>query len=136
MTLSQPFVSFLKVQCRRCRECQHVFRPSSGHLRCPACRSKSVCACGRSKQLKSATCGECRSVALEAIGNWKGGRTRHKAGYVMVRAPDHPRAASGPYVFEHILVVEDLRFFGFWRGADGSQRTTIEPSTFQFGLPA
>ncbi len=28
----------------------HVFRPSSGHLRCPACRSKNVCACGRSEQ--------------------------------------------------------------------------------------
>ena len=26
----------------------------------------------------------------------------------MVRAPDHPRATSGPYVFEHILVAEDL----------------------------
>lgn len=31
------------------------------------------------------------------------GRTRHKKGYVMVRALDHPR---GPYVFEHILVLE------------------------------
>ena len=29
----------------------------------------------------------------------------HKAGYVMLRRPDHPRA-SGGYVFEHILVVE------------------------------
>ena len=26
--------------------------------------------------------------------------------------------------------------FGFWRGADGSHRTTIEPNTRQFGLPA
>ncbi len=26
----------------------------------------------------------------------------------MVRAPGHPRATSGPYVFEHILVAEDL----------------------------
>lgn len=26
----------------------------------------------------------------------------------MVRAPDHPRATSSPYVFEHILVAEDL----------------------------
>jgi hypothetical protein len=38
----------------------------------------------------------------------EGGRSRHKAGYVMVRAPDHPRAISGPYVFEHILVAEEL----------------------------
>ena len=26
----------------------------------------------------------------------------------MVRAPGHPRATSGPCVFEHILVAEDL----------------------------
>lgn len=38
-----------------------------------------------------------------------GGRTRHKAGYVLVWAPDHPRAASGSrYVFEHILVMEKM----------------------------
>ena len=128
-----------EVRCRRCRECEHVFRPSSGHLRCPACRSKSVCACGRSKQLKSATCSDGRSVAAEANGNWKGGRTRHKAGYVMVRAPDHPRATSGPYVFEHILVAEDLlgRFLH-----DGETfiigtafDTTIVPRTSSCGRP-
>jgi hypothetical protein len=106
--LSQRLGNVFQVRCRRCRECQHVFRPSSGHLRCPACRSKNVCACGRSKQLKSATCSNCRTVAVEANGNWRGGRTRHKAGYTMVRVPDHPRATSGPYVFEHILVAEDL----------------------------
>ena len=26
----------------------------------------------------------------------------------MLRAPGHPRATSGPYVFEHILVAEEL----------------------------
>ena len=97
-----------EMQCRRCRESECVFRPSSRHLRYPSCRSRGVCECGRSKQVKSATCGVCRSVSTEANGNWKGGRTRHKAGYVMVRAPGHPRATSGPYVFEHILVAEDL----------------------------
>ena len=39
------------------------------------------------------------------------------------RTSDHP-------------LVNHLWFFGFWRGADGSHRTTIEPSTRQFGLPA
>jgi hypothetical protein len=43
-----------------------------------------------------------------ANGNWKGGRTRHKAGYVMIRVPDHPRAVKSPYVFEHVLVAEQL----------------------------
>jgi hypothetical protein len=47
-------------------------------------------------------------VTESANGHWKGGRTRHKAGYVMVRVPDHPRARRGQYVFEHILVMEDM----------------------------
>ena len=32
----------------------------------------------------------------------------HKAGYVMIRVPDHPRAKRSPYVFEHILVAEEM----------------------------
>jgi HNH endonuclease len=47
-------------------------------------------------------------VAGSSNGHWKGGRTRHKAGYVMVWAPGHPRAGKGQYVFEHILVMERL----------------------------
>ena len=96
------------VRHRRCRECFCVFRPSSRHLRCPSCRSRNLCRCGEVKQLKSETCGRCRDQSGQANGNWKGGRTRHKAGYLMVRALGHPRATSGPYVFEHILVAEDL----------------------------
>jgi hypothetical protein len=58
---------------------------------------------------ESVQCTACRSVAREKNGAWKGGRTRSKAGYVMVRVVDHPRAANnGGYVFEHILVMEDL----------------------------
>jgi hypothetical protein len=38
--------------------------------------------------------------------NWKGGETRHKKGYIMKRVPGHPRARTGNYVFEHILVME------------------------------
>ena len=41
--------------------------------------------------------------------NWRGGRTKHHAGYVMVRVPGHPRARTGDvYVFEHILVMEEI----------------------------
>jgi HNH endonuclease len=42
-------------------------------------------------------------------GHWKGGTTKHHAGYVMVRVLEHPRARrNGGYVFEHILVMEDI----------------------------
>jgi hypothetical protein len=47
-------------------------------------------------------------VAGAANGYWKGGRTRHKAGYIMIRAPGHPRATGSAYVFEHILVMEEI----------------------------
>ena len=67
-----------------------------------------MCACGRPKQAKSEQCATCRTVAKDSNGNWKGGRTIHKAGYVMVRVPDHPRAKKSPYVFEHILVAERI----------------------------
>lgn len=38
--------------------------------------------------------------------NWKGGRTVHAQGYVLIMQPQHPRATRQGYVFEHILVAE------------------------------
>lgn len=38
--------------------------------------------------------------------NWRGGRTKHHAGYLMIHMPEHPRGGSKGYVFEHILVME------------------------------
>ncbi len=32
----------------------------------------------------------------------------HKAGYIMVWMPQHPRARTHGYVFEHIVVMEDM----------------------------
>ena len=93
---------------RTCVECGRSYEPSSRHLRCPACRSRDTCQCGQMKQGKSTTCANCRTVAGASNGRWKGGRTRHKAGYVMVWAPGHPRAGKGQYVFEHILVMEQV----------------------------
>lgn len=41
--------------------------------------------------------------------SWKGGKSKHAAGYVLIKTPDHPRASKcGEYVFEHILVVEKI----------------------------
>ena len=96
---------------KECRSCGRLFKPSSRHLRCPACRrqaSRDFCGCGNPKQPTSSTCRTCQPTALEANGNWRGGKTFHKAGYVMRRVPGHPRAhPSSPYVFEHILVMEE-----------------------------
>jgi uncharacterized protein (DUF1330 family) len=37
---------------------------------------------------------------------WKGGRWKHKSGYIQVYAPDHPAASMDGYVPEHRLIVE------------------------------
>lgn len=38
--------------------------------------------------------------------NWKGGRHRTSAGYIMRLAPEHPEADRDGYVWEHRLVME------------------------------
>lgn len=38
--------------------------------------------------------------------NWKGGRTVHTLGYVLLMQPQHPKATRQGYVFEHVLVCE------------------------------
>ncbi|MFN8050775.1 MAG: HNH endonuclease [Acidimicrobiales bacterium] len=95
---------------KKCQGCEQGFKPSSRHLLCPACRrqaSRDVCACGNPKQPTSATCHGCSTTAGEQNGNWRGGTTYHKSGYVMRRARGHPRARDkSPYVFEHVLVME------------------------------
>jgi hypothetical protein len=67
------------------------------------------CGCGREKQPTSATCRACQPTSGSSNGNWRGGTTRHKAGYVLRHAPNHPRARpKNPDVFEHILVMEEM----------------------------
>ena len=93
---------------RICVECGREFQPSSGHLRCPSCRSHNLCACGARKGLKYATCSACRTESGSSNSNWRGGRTRHKRGYILLWAPEHPKTGNGSYVFEHVLVMEKI----------------------------
>ena len=49
----------------------------------------------------------CRSSQAGPLNpQWKGGRTYHKRGYLLIHTPQHPRAGKGGYVFEHILLME------------------------------
>lgn len=67
------------------------------------------CACGNIKQKVSKTCVLCfqnTRSAGEFNGNWKGGITKHKAGYVQVRMTDVETGVS-TYIFEHRLVMQD-----------------------------
>ena len=78
-------------------------------LRTPVRHSCGMKRCGENKQPTSATCRSCQATAGDANGNWRGGTTRHKAGYVMRHVPGHPRTRPrNPYVFEHILVMEEV----------------------------
>ncbi len=40
--------------------------------------------------------------------NWKGGRKKEKEGYTRAYSPDHPRAVTGKYVMEHIIIWEEV----------------------------
>lgn len=41
--------------------------------------------------------------------SWKGGTAQHSKGYILVHAPDHPRAHKNrSYVYQHILVAEEI----------------------------
>ncbi len=91
---------------KACAECAREILPWSRHRRCPGCRAKNLCQCGQPKMVKSATCSTCRKSGGESNANWRGGRTTHKRGYVMVWVPEHPRGTRSNYVFEHILVME------------------------------
>ena len=39
---------------------------------------------------------------------WNGGRAKSSHGYILTKAPDHPKANRHGYVFEHILVCEKV----------------------------
>lgn len=56
---------------------------------------------------ESKVCTDCVDRGGPAASNWKGGRAKHKAGYILRRYPDHPRAVNN-YVFEHRLVMEEI----------------------------
>ena len=40
------------------------------------------------------------------LHTWRGGRFKHKTGYIYIYAPEHPAANAAGYVFEHRLVYE------------------------------
>lgn len=103
-----------KVGAKVCLSCSKTLIPSEKHLSCSKCRywNKKVPCPGCSKPIakKHTLCISCfnKSHTGPKNGNWKGGGTYHKKGYLMRSAPGHPRArGKGQYVFEHILVVEN-----------------------------
>jgi hypothetical protein len=53
-------------------------------------------------------CPKCYNISKcgSNSSNWKGGKSRHYEGYIKIYMPEHHRADSSGYVYEHILVWE------------------------------
>lgn len=49
-----------------------------------------------------------KRIPMEKHPSWKGGRRINSSGYVEIRMPKHHRARGNGYVFEHILVAENM----------------------------
>ncbi len=83
---------------KACYKCSRIFTPSSRHKNCPSCRSRAMdlCTCGQAKWKVSKKCTRC------ADRKRSGGRI-YKSGYVMIKQANR----KTPYVFEHILVMEN-----------------------------
>lgn len=88
---------------RACVECNKEFNQSGRHKKCSACRSYKPCPlCGGKRTPRATVCNNCADRAGIFNGNWKGGHTFHKKGYVMTRTEDKR------YVFAHVLVMESI----------------------------
>lgn len=85
--------------CQQCRECR--FKPFRSRHFCPIC--------GKPKSLAAKLCNPCSGKRRSGANHpcWKGGRYLNSGGYVMLYAPEHPRAGSNGYVREHIKIWMD-----------------------------
>jgi hypothetical protein len=95
---------------KKCQSCNQYFLPSSRHKNCPLCRYKNYkdsCDCGNKKSHRSSLCILC-SQKGDLNGNWKGGKYKNSKGYILIKFPEHPRAAKSGYIFEHRLVMESI----------------------------
>jgi len=86
---------------KTCSGCGKEFNKTDGHNKCGKCRKLVPCpGCDSQKTRAAKLCKSCSSKG-STNNNWKGGRTYHKKGYVMV-------SILGKYKFEHVLVMEQV----------------------------
>jgi len=81
-----------------------------GQLAPIAKRTDTHAGCIKGKPRKYIIGHNSRGKKGESSPKWKGGRRRKQtpAGYVIIHKPGHPRANKIGYVFEHIIVMENL----------------------------
>lgn len=49
-----------------------------------------------------------KKYSMKNHPGWKGGRRKNHAGYIEIKKPNHHRTRKNGYVFEHILVAEEM----------------------------
>jgi len=108
-------------------EAEAKMRKNTIELNVPPIIPEGYCQCGCGQKTKLATKSDRRLGwvkgmpirfinghanklrVMEKSPTWKGGKTIHTKGYVLVKAPNHPRAVcNGGYVFEHDLIAEKI----------------------------
>lgn len=93
---------------KTCVSCNRDFVPSSRHRMCPTCRrNKYKHKCLDCDNLVGRIYTRCVRCSNQIKPGKNGGVIKHKAGYRMVRVPEHPRQSNG-YVFEHIIIMENM----------------------------
>lgn len=86
---------------RDCIECGKAFNTNDRHRKCCRCRKLVDCPnCDGRKTRGAKVCDTCTQRSGEANGNWRGGKTYHRKGYVAVRI-------DGKYKFQHVIIMEE-----------------------------
>jgi len=88
------------IQCIACGSAKDVLRTS--YL-----KNKGYCrSCALRRAVDARRASGWKSPSGPQHPNWKGGRYRDNDGYILIKMPEHPRAQSSGYVYEHIVILE------------------------------
>ena len=89
----------------------HVFEPGYCHCGCGektnlhlVTRTKEGYVKGQPRRFVAGH--SLRDLHGDKNSQWQGGTTFHDAGYRLLKQPDHPRAKSNGYVFEHLVIAQ------------------------------
>jgi len=94
-------------------KCRGQFGSTIKKVKCTIC-DKQVLRWPSVLKTKKPICSkECRkkfmSICVKGAKNpnWKGGKNNSSHGYILIYYPNHPRAVTRNYIYEHILVMEE-----------------------------
>ena len=83
--------------------CEQTRRGKKKHFCCKACQGFSVV--GKNNPMYGKV-PKTAGLRGKDNHNWRGGKTQHSMGYIMIRDIEHPNCNPNGYVLEHRLVME------------------------------